>query len=62
MTELLMAAVPAVMTIAAALLLPLVLHKLFEKNRLLSCLFLGQRMRVFSIARGNERRARYYQP
>jgi fucose 4-O-acetylase-like acetyltransferase len=59
---LLLAGAPTVVTIAAALLLPFVLHKLFEKNRLLSRLFLGQQMRVFSIARGNERRARYHQP
>lgn len=59
---LLMAGAPAVVTIAAALLLPMVLHKLFEKNKLLSRLLLGQRLRVFSIARGNERRAGYHQP
>ncbi len=47
---LLLAGAPAVVTIAAALLLPVVLHRLLERNRLLSRLFLGQRTRVFSIA------------
>jgi fucose 4-O-acetylase-like acetyltransferase len=43
---LLAAGAPAVISIAAALLLPAVLHALFEKNRLLSHLFLGQQQRL----------------
>jgi fucose 4-O-acetylase-like acetyltransferase len=41
---LLQADIPAAATIVAALVLPVILHKLFEKNELLGRMFLGQRM------------------